>query len=283
MYNKVKFHQKFIWFVCFILALFFFKVIRFRRNIITSNIKKVFSQWSLKQVNELSILFLQHQFFNLFELLSLRYWQEDDVKQKVVFDGLENFENAFLKNKGVLILGLHMGHGDLSANMLAYLGKPFNLITKVFKNKKFNSFWFKIRNRFGVKYIDAHNKKNAFQILSALKSNECVGFVIDQYMGKPFGIETDFFGIKTGTAYGLALFKLKTDSPVIPVYAYRDKDYISHIVFDPEINLELNINMDQDEKLKALTNGYNKVLEKIILKHPEQWMWLHRRWKNFNS
>ena len=98
-------------------------------------------------------------------------------------------------------------------------------------------------------------------------------------MGKPYGIETTFFGRKTGTAYGLALFAMKSKAPVIPVYAYRDEDLKTHVVFEEEIQVE-NIE-DKDLQIRVMTQKYNDRVESIVRRHREQWMWVHRRWKKW--
>jgi KDO2-lipid IV(A) lauroyltransferase len=104
-------------------------------------------------------------------------------------------------------------------------------------------------------------------------------------MGRPYGIETTFFGRKTGTAYGLALFALKTKAPVLPLYTYRDEKFRTHLVFGEEIKLREPQNtstaQDRDLQILQMTQEYNTVIERIVTEHPDQWMWVHRRWKRW--
>ena len=106
-------------------------------------------------------------------------------------------------------------------------------------------------------------------------------FVMDQFMGQPFGVETKFFGKTTGTAYGLALFAMKTKAPVIPLYTRWDVSQKLHIYFDAPVDLSPYITEDIEENKVTITSHFNSILEKIIAQYPEDWMWIHRRWKTF--
>ena len=100
-------------------------------------------------------------------------------------------------------------------------------------------------------------------------------------MGKPYGVASTFFGRRTGTAYGLALFALKTKSPVLPIYTYEGRDKKLHIVIEPAVDTSAYVTEDKEESQAKLTQAFNDKLEEIVRKHPEQWMWVHRRWKDF--
>jgi KDO2-lipid IV(A) lauroyltransferase len=181
-----------------------------------------------------------------------------------------------------------MGHGDLAVSMVAKKGFPIHLISKHFSNKIANDFWFGIRKRFGVKFIDPHGSKTPFDILKALKQKETVVFVLDQYMGPPYGVETKFFGEDTGTAYGLALFALKAEAPVITIFGERLPRGRYRLHFGQEIPFEViklagSEEVDRDPTVAHMTQKYNHILENLILQKPRDWMWIHRRWKPFYS
>ena len=108
-----------------------------------------------------------------------------------------------------------------------------------------------------------------------------MAFVLDQFMGKPYGVETTFFGVTTGTAYGLALFAAKTEKPVVPLYTYSGDDQKMHIVFKPAIDLSEFQNDNSEGKYQLMTQKFNTTIEDIIRSQPEQWMWVHKRWKDF--
>ena len=97
--------------------------------------------------------------------------------------------------------------------------------------------------------------------------------VNDQFTGPPIGVRTTFFGKETGTAAGLAVMSQRSGAPVVSVYIYRKEDGRHAIHFVREIPSE--------GPAERVTQGYNDELESFVRKHPDQWMWLHKRWKRF--
>lgn len=263
------------------LGFLWFDIFGFRKKIVMDNLNIAFPEWSeekKKQIARESVYQLGYSFAEFFFIPSMT---PEWLNKNVVFEGWENVEKARLDGKGMFFLSLHLGNGDIAANSIAMNGQDIYLITKSFKTKWFNDLWFSIRGAQGVRYIDAHGSNNAFEILKALKKNAALVFVLDQYMGKPFGIATTFFGKRTGTAYGLALFVQKTKAPVLPIYTYEGNDKKIHVVVEPALDTAKWVTDDKDRTILNLTQSFNDKLEEIVRKHPEQWMWVHRRWKDF--
>lgn len=263
------------------LGFLWFDVFGIRKKIIMDNLTIAFPDWSeeqKKQVGRKSVYNLGYNFGEFFFIPSMTPgW----VQKNVVFEGWEHVEKAREGGKGMFFLSLHLGNADVAANSIAMNGQDLYLITKNFKTQWFNDLWFSIRGAKGVNYINAHGSNNAFEILKALKKNAALVFVLDQYMGKPFGIATTFFGKRTGTAYGLALFVQKTKAPVLPVYTFEGSDKKIHIVVEPALDTGKSVTDDKDQTILNLTQSFNDKLEEIVRKHPDQWMWVHRRWKDF--
>lgn len=256
-------------------------VFGFRKKIVLSNLKIAFPEWTeaeRKRVGRESVYQLGYNFGEFFFIPSMN---RDWVDKNVVFEGWENIEKAQAAGKGMFFLTLHLGNGDLGANAVVLRGQPMHIITKRFKTQWFNDIWFKVRGAQGIQYIDAHGPTNAFDILKALKKNSGVVFVLDQFMGKPFGVATTFFGKRTGTAYGLALFAQKAKSRVLPIYTYEGDDGKVHVVIEPAMDLAPYIVEDKDQSTTNVTQAFSDKLEEVVRKHPEQWMWVHRRWKDF--
>ncbi|WII72019.1 lysophospholipid acyltransferase family protein [Bdellovibrio sp. 22V] len=258
-----------------------YDVFGFRKKIVQDNLNIAFPEWDEKkkhQVGRESVYQLGYNFAEFFFIPSVT---PEWIDKNVVFEGWDNIEKARAGGKGMFFLSLHLGNGDLASNAISMKGQEIFIITKRFKTKWFDDLWFSVRGAKGVKYIDAHGPNNAFEILKALKKNAALVFVLDQYMGKPFGIATTFFGKRTGTAYGLALFAQKTKSPVLPIYTYEGNDKKLHVVIEPAIDTSSMVTDDKDQTTLNMTQAFNDKLEEIVRKHPEQWMWVHRRWKDF--
>lgn len=260
-------------------AFLWLDVFGIRKKVVFQNLDVAFADLTLMKKNELmrkSLVSLARSFFDVLKIPSIN---DDWIGKNVLFHGVENVP----QDKGCLFLSLHLGSGDLGAAVVSRKVKPLSLISKRFKNQFLDQFWFSLRTQSKTEFIDAHAKNNAFEILKALKNKRGVVFVLDQFMGKPYGIETQFFGRTTGTAYGLALFAQKTKASVVPLFTYWDNNNKLNIEFGKVIELSdlINENSDQNIVNRNITNRFNLVLESIIRQYPEQWMWVHRRWKDF--
>ncbi|MBC7742989.1 MAG: lipid A biosynthesis lauroyl acyltransferase [Bdellovibrionaceae bacterium] len=263
------------------LAFLWIDVLGVRRQVINDNLEIAFPNMPLEKKTEIaraSMVSLCRSFFDVMKIPSLTTaWIEKNVQ----FHGLGEFQHLKSKHQKVLFLTLHLGSGDLSAAVLSQTVIPCSLITKKFRSAFLDSFWFSLRSRSLTEFIDAHSSKNVFEILGALKRNRGIFFVLDQFMGKPYGVESTFFGVKTGTAYGLALFAKKTKVPVVPIYTFWDDKDKLHIYIEPAIDLSAEFSDTKNDTNAAITNKFNRALEKIISNHPHHWMWVHRRWKTF--
>ena len=251
-------------------------VLGIRREVIADNIRKVFPLISDEDLNRMrrhSMISLCRSFF---DVIKIPYLNDDWIEKNVIFEGA-GIEPLKSEKNGVFFLSLHIGSGDLAAAIASRKLKPVTIISKRFKNECLDEFWFSLRGRSQTEFINAHAKNNAFEILSALKKKRGVAFVLDQFMGKPYGVETKFFGFTTGTAYGLAVFVKKTERPVYPLYTFWDENHKLHLCVDEPVDLKDYIS----ENNEVITERFNRVLEKIILTHPQHWMWVHKRWKTF--
>ncbi|MBC7467545.1 MAG: lipid A biosynthesis lauroyl acyltransferase [Bdellovibrio sp.] len=264
-----------------VLAFLWIDIFQIRKDVIYSNLDIVFPNKSFEEKKKIARGSMQSMGRNFFDTFKIPSVDLPWIEKQVRFHGLDHYEKALAEGKGILFLSLHLGSGDLGAAVLAKRLKPIYIISKRFRNQFIDTAWFALRGASKTQFIDAHGKKNAFEILGALKKNFGVVFVLDQFMGKPFGVLTSFFGKKTGTAYGLALFAKKTQAPVVPIYTHWGKDGMLNISFGERIDLSPFVS-DDDETYKCnVTNRFNHEIEKIILQHPEHWMWVHRRWKDF--
>lgn len=252
-------------------------VLQLRKKVVYDNIdiafpgtpEKTKKQWMKKSIYVLGR--------GMVDLGRVPYVNDAWVKDNIIFHGLENIP----KDQGFFFLTLHLGGADLAAAVMSDKVVPLSLISKRFTNAFVDEFWFYLRTKSKTEIIDAHSKQNAFDILKALRLKRAVIFVLDQFMGKPYGIETEFFGKKTGTAYGLAVFAMKTKAPVLPLYTYWDDNKRLHIGVGSAIKIDDVSTDDKQEAQRIITNRFNATLENIIRQYPDQWMWVHRRWKDF--
>ena len=263
---------------CFI-GLLWFDLLRIRRQDAISNVLKVFPEKTKAEATSLARRSLIHMGHSIVEIFSFPFLDEKTFGKtyKVEIQGREFLDEALKAKKGAFLLAAHIGNGDLATAALSHAGWSMYLISKLFKFKALNDFWFKARGRHGTQFIAP--RKSSYDILRALKKDGVVFFVLDQYAGPPIGIPTEFFGIKTGTASGLALLAARSGAPVLPIYSYR-KRFGEHVIVIkkelPMISCE-----NKAERLRVNTQAYNHVIEEMVKAHPAQWMWVHRRWKKW--
>jgi len=275
----------FQWMLGSLLYQIYWNILKQRRFTVYRNIRIVFPDFSkgeIKEFSKISIKWMAYHFLRFFIVPSLK---EKDLKTHFRFHGFEHLEKAKSEGRGVLLLSCHMGNPDLALNGLALAGEKIWVISKKFSVGFSNEIWFRLRSNSNLRYIDAHGKETTYKIFKALGMNESVVFVTDQFMGSPFGIESRFFGKKTGTAYGLARFFLKSKAPIVPCFAVEKEDGICQITFEKPIFAEKEIlfrpHENRDQQNLRLVELFNKQVEVMILKDPHHWMWIHRRWKRW--
>lgn len=261
------------------LGLFWFDVLRIRRKVAVENVKIAYPELSHKAAVSLARESLISMGRTIVEYGLISFYASSIAPRNFKFEGEEHLKAALAEGKGVLMLTLHLGNGDLAVSELARVGYPVHLISKEFTTKWLNELWFGMRGRLGLKFIGA--RRSSFEILKALKKKEIVIFVLDQFMGPPLGVRTKFFGKETGTAMGCALMAERTGAPVVLTYTYRRPDGSPVIVFEKAIPY-----LDdgpREQNIATMTQKYTDTIEATVRLHPGQWMWIHRRWKEFRE
>jgi Kdo2-lipid IVA lauroyltransferase/acyltransferase len=199
-----------------------------------------------------------------------------NVGQVVIYDGFENFERAFKRGKGVLFLTGHLGGWELSAFAHSLQGYPLHVVMRPLDNVYLDRMTRRYRGMHGNPMVDKDDFVRG--LLGAMKKGEVVGILMDTNMTPPQGVFVDFFGIPACTASGLARIALRTEAAVVPTFTIWDPALRKYrLRFDPAVELVRTGDDDAD----ALTNTqkFAKITEEYIRKYPEQWLWVHRRWK----
>ena len=215
---------------------------------------------------------------NLLEVSKLSDLTSENISSLVEYDpifGLNNYQAAAGKGKGILYLTGHFSSWELLPTAHALHGFPLSFITRPLDNPRLDQYLQRIRESKGNQVIS--KKNSARQILSNLKSADSAGILMDQNTSLQEGVFVDFFGIPAATTTGMAIFALRTDAPVLPGYLTAFKNGRYTIKFLPPIELIRTGEMVRD--IEVNTRRFNEVLEQIIREQPETWLWGHKRWK----
>lgn len=260
---------------------FIFRWLPYRRKVILENLHRVYGgKVEAAQIVLLAQAHYGHLLSLFKELIQFRFLSQARKKSLVRVEGVPGMIEAFEAGKGLLILTGHFGNFEVSTvagiehfpqvkGRIHFLRRPIkpkwlsDLLTR-----RFNQAGFGVVGRRG----------SLEEIVSTLESGNAIVFPFDQYARRPEGIEVEFFGQAAGTYKSMALIALATGAPVIPAASWREPDGTHVLQFFPALSPILDDDVGQ-EVLKN-TRAYNQALELSIVRHPEQWWWVHRRWKN---
>jgi len=193
-----------------------------------------------------------------------------NVREWIAYEGFENFENARRRGRGVLIATAHLGNWELSAFAHAYLAEPMHIVVRPLENARIDALVERRRALSGNHIVE---KKDAARgILRALAAGDAVGILIDQNTTADEGVFIDFFGVKACAGSAFVKLAHHTGAAVVPGYAvWSEKDQRYTLRFEPEVEMSGDVQQD--------TQRVHARLEAAIRKYPDQWLWIHRRWK----
>ena len=201
---------------------------------------------------------------------------QSNISKYVVYEGFENFSEGVRRGKGVIFLTGHFGAWELSSFAHSLYGHPMKFVVREIDNPKVEQLISGYRCMGGN--IPVRRQNASRDILKALRNNETVGILMDQNTVREEGVFADFFGISAATTPAVATFALRTGAAVIPGFLIWDETLQKHrLHFDPP--LDLIQTGDRTADILQNTRMFNKVLENYVRKNPDQWLWIHRRWK----
>lgn len=254
-------------------------VVPIRRDIVLDNLRRALGESvSPAEIKAIAVKNYRHYGRCLFEILLSFSWSRKDFQNKVKVEGWDNIRPHL--NSGAFILNSHMGNWEILIGAGVAHGIPADVVVKRVNTKFVNELLKWNRERMAAGLIpETGSAKN---ILRSLSQGRHVGFILDQFMGPPIGLPVKFFGRVAGTTVSLALLTEKKDVPVIPLYSYRDEKGILNMVAEPPVTFP-KLAEEKNERLYQKTQVFNDTIERIVRRHPEQWLWLHRRWKPFRG
>jgi KDO2-lipid IV(A) lauroyltransferase len=198
------------------------------------------------------------------------------VEKNSTYEGLEHWLEARSRGRGVLFLSSHVGNWEV----MVATGGHLCQIDLMMVTKRIKPAWLHRaieQGRFQCGVRATYEPKTLKDVLRHLKSNGTVGFVLDQFAGAPIGVRVPLFGVPVGTPNMLATLAKRTGAVVVPVLNYRLPDGKFHSVI--ERGLEWKTHEDPQYELALNTAYYTQTLERHIRAHPDQWLWVHRRFK----
>ncbi|MEO8344505.1 MAG: 4'-phosphopantetheinyl transferase superfamily protein [Betaproteobacteria bacterium] len=259
---------------------FLYRFLPFRRQVILDNLRRVYgARIPESEIVRLAQAHYGHLWRLFGEFLRFRWLSHERKMALVRIENVEAFADALAQNKGVLILTGHFGNWEVSTiaglNHYPQMRGRFHFVRRAIKPQWLDAL---VTRRFNAAGFGVFPKRGSLDaMLERLAEGDAIVFPFDQHARPPDGIAVDFFGQPAWTFKSLAIIALATGAPVLPATSWREVDGRHVLRFEDAIApIECE---NTSEAIRRNTRAYNAALENAILRRPEQWYWVHRRWK----
>ena len=250
-----------------------------QRQITLENLRLAFGKEKReKELRQISRLVFKNLGKNLVELLSFPKINKENIDKLISASGLEKVDALLKKGKGAVVISGHLGNWEFLPAYFGLKGYPSNVIARQMRFYKYNAWVTNLREKKNVRVV---LRQNSFkELLRILTSNQLLGVLPDQDADSVDGVFVDFFGQRAYTPAGPVALALASGAALIPCYIFRKNDH-HHIAIDDPIELTKTGNKQED--IMVNTEKWQKKIESYIRLYPEQWVWMHRRWKTKNE
>jgi KDO2-lipid IV(A) lauroyltransferase len=247
-----------------------------RRKTAYANLKHAYPEKSEEWIHTQIKQVFEHLGVSGMEMLRLdKFNSRSDLERYFTFDGLEHLEQIRAEGTGAFILSAHIGFWEVGTFFMPMLGYEVDFVAKRIRNKYVHDFFERQREAAGGRCIES--KRGARKIMRSLMQKRMVCLLLDQHPAKKHALLADFFGRPAYTTPVIAQMALKAKVPVVPVFVFRKPDYTYHV----EIGTPLRWTEDPTpENVAAFTREMARITEEAIRKQPDQWFWVHRRWRS---
>lgn len=254
---------------------FFYAVLPRLRKTAEINLRIAFPDWDDAKRKAVIRGMLRNLGWMAAEFARFPKYSKQNIERVIVLDGHENFLEGQRRGKGVLYLTGHIGVWELSSFAHALYGYPLHYTARPIENRRIDALVNRYRCLSGNRPI--FKNESARVTLKVLKEAGTIGILADQNTMPQEAVFVDFFGKAASTTTGIARLALHTDAAVVPGYAVWDESLGKYrLRFEPPVELVRTGNAERD--ILENTRKFTKVLEGVIRKYPEQWIWVHGRW-----
>jgi KDO2-lipid IV(A) lauroyltransferase len=240
------------------------------------NLRLAFPEWTDARRRQVIGGMVQQIGWMAGEFSQFPKYSRDEIERIVVVDGFENFDAARRRGKGVVFLTGHMSAWELAPFAQALYGHPLHFLVRPITNRRVDALINSYRCVSGNQPIEKN--RSARSILKVLGDGGTVGVLADHNTALEEGVFVNFFGVPASTTSGLARIALRTDAAVVPGFLSWDGERRTYrLRFEPAVKLARSENEEAD--IVENTARFTRVIEDHIRAHPDQWIWVHKRWK----
>ncbi len=252
-----------------VLAFPCYHVFRIRRKVVEENLRRAFGmEKTPEEIGRIARESYAHIGMTFAEMLIFpdlaeRVLEIVDMSERPALDA------AYAKGRGIVMIGCHCGSWEMSGACVGALGFPLTVVAKTQSNPHVDAWINRYRSRFHMKVISPGAPVK--HIIRAIRDGELIGLISDQDAGSR-GVFVDFFGRKASTTRGAAELTLKYGTPVMVSMTVRTSPGRYETIYR-------DVEVREDDTVESLTQRYNRVIEDCVRLYPEQYFWMHRRWK----
>ena len=247
------------------------------RRIVRRNLAFAYPDWSREQIERISRRIFQNLGITFLETLQLFALSREDILARIQVEGLEHLQRAQQSKKGLIIVSGHLGSWEMGVlYACCILEKPSLGVVKKIRFAPLNRRIHRLRTRFGLKIV---YKKGAMpEMRKMLRRGGILGLLVDQSR-RSEGVEVTFFGHKVTATPAAAFLAIRCKCPVLPIFCVRKTN--GQLIMEVNSPLEMKRTGDLRSDLQANTQIITDAVEKAVRKYPDQWFWVHKRWKKF--
>jgi KDO2-lipid IV(A) lauroyltransferase len=249
-----------------------------RRRTTLENLVHAFPGRSPREQRELARAVFSHFGALLFELIKFGTWPRERMLAAIDTEGEERVRHALQEGRGVLVFTGHFGYWEMLALALPLRVAPISVLARPLDNRQLDVMLEGIRTRTGNTVIPRRGAVR--RILRELAAGRIVGILIDQHLHEADAVHVGFFQRPAATTSALAAIALRTGAPVMPVFALPLPHGRYRLIYEHPVQPPLS---DTPDAVREFTQRCTDVLEMYVRRHPELWMWMHRRWREPGS
>jgi Kdo2-lipid IVA lauroyltransferase/acyltransferase len=256
-----------------------YPLLKSRRNVALENLRYAFPEMDESKRHSIAFQSFKSVSAAFFELLWYPKYTKARIKQRVHVENIDVLQRLLERKKGIVFLTAHFGNWELASQAISiYSNTTVYTIAKPQSNLLVDRVLTRWRELFGLKIVPMGISVR--EILRALQEGGIVALAADQSAPKE-SIAVEFFGREVPTFQGPAIFSLKTGAPIVLGCTVRQEDgsYSMQFIHVPSDDLQGT----SEEKIFTLTQRQVSMTEQVIRQHPEQWMWMHKRWKHVSD
>jgi KDO2-lipid IV(A) lauroyltransferase len=245
------------------------------RLIALHNLSRSFPDKKLEEIVKIAKKSYRNFSFVAAEFFDIPYLNKSNLYRWISIEGLDNYRQACTEGKGVLLFGAHFGNWEIGNAALAVMTQPFIFVYRILDSPLMEKVITGVRASYGNISLSKENTMR--KMIHLLKKGATINLLIDQNVAWYGGVFVDFFGRKACTTSGLALLALHTEASVLPAFTRR----LPNGKYLLEIGKKVEIITSGKREADVLINTqtFTKIIEEQIRKYPEQWFWVHQRWK----